>query len=188
MAVPTLTKAIELAKNFGFFDTVLPFLLIYALVYGILNVSGIFGKKDETKYNVNAINAIISFVIAFLVISTTKVVQVINSIVPSTSVLLVIALMAMLLLGIVGFPTRDYFGDRQSKSAKWLAAILMLIFVGVLFYSFGFNVLEQFNLNPDSIQQVFTQQFFELLIAFGLLIGLPVIVVYIITKSKKPLS
>lgn len=183
MAVPVLTKAIELARDFGFFDTVIPFLLIFTLVYAIIRFTGILGKDDQVK-NANAIAAVIAFSIAFLVIATTNVVKAINSIVPHTAILLVIALMAMLLLGLAGFKTQDFMGE-NSKASKWIAGILMVIFVGVLLYSFGWNILEQFSINPDFAKSIFTAKFYELLLGFGLLIGIPVLVVYFITKQKK---
>lgn len=180
-----LTKAIEILRSFGFFDTIIPFILVFALVYGILRFTKVLGDPDQPK--TNAVNVVISFAIAFLVIATTNVVKMINALVPNTTLLLVVALMALLLLGFVGFKTQSYI--ESSKAGKIIAVVIILIFAGVLFYSFGWNVLGAINLtgvNLDAsvIQNIFTTQFVNLMIGFGLLIGLPLLVVYFITKSK----
>jgi hypothetical protein len=49
----------------GFFSYVLPFLLIFALIFGILSRLRIFTRKEEGKPN-NAINAILAFVVALM--------------------------------------------------------------------------------------------------------------------------
>ena len=60
---------IEKLGTIGFFDVVLPFLLIYVVIFGILEKSGIFSKstdglsQSDSKLFRN-INAVIAFVFA----------------------------------------------------------------------------------------------------------------------------
>ena len=69
----TLGSAMEFFQDFGLFDIVLPFLLIFAVVFAILEKTMILGSEDgKPKRN---INSIVSFVIALLVVATNKIVQ-----------------------------------------------------------------------------------------------------------------
>jgi len=177
-----LTNALDFASKIGFFNTIIPFVLVFALVYGILRYSKILGDPDEKR--TNAINVVIAFAISFLVIATTNIVQMINAFVPNTALLLVIALMVLLLLGFAGFKTQNYLGE-QKKGAKFIAVILVIIFVGVLFYSFGWNILSYVNIDPSSVKDVFTAEVVNLMIGLALLIGIPLLVVVYVAKAKK---
>ncbi len=180
MAAP-LTDALDFAGEIGFFDTIIPFVLVFALIYGILRFTKILGDPDEKR--TNAINVVIAFAISFLVIATTNIVQMINEFVPNTALLLVIALMLLLLLGFAGFKTQDYLGN-QKTGAKIIAGVLVVIFVGVLFYTFGWNILSYVNVDPTNIASIFTSEVINLIIGLALLIGLPLLVVIYVTKSK----
>ena len=179
--VSPLTNALEFAQNFGFFETVIPFILVFALVYGILRFTKVLGDPDKAR--TNAINVVISFAISFLVIATTNIVSMIRDLVPNATLLLVIALMLLLLLGFAGFKTQDYLG-KTTMGGKIIAAVLVIIFVGVLFYSFGWNILAQVNIDPSIVNGIFTREVINLIIGLGLLIGLPLLVVLYVTKSK----
>ena len=63
---------ISAAKEGGVLAFYLPFLIAFALIYGLLNRAQIFGDASKDR-KVNAINAIIAFGIAFYVISFTSV-------------------------------------------------------------------------------------------------------------------
>ena len=56
-----VVSVIEVWKRFGIFDFVLPFLLIFGIVYGILERTKIFGEKTG-----RSVNAIIAFTIAMI--------------------------------------------------------------------------------------------------------------------------
>ena len=43
----TLQGTIEFLKEFGLFDVILPFLLIFAITYAILSKSGILGENKD---------------------------------------------------------------------------------------------------------------------------------------------
>ncbi|MDP2908831.1 MAG: hypothetical protein Q8N77_03415, partial [Nanoarchaeota archaeon] len=72
MATSPLAGAIEFLNEFGFYDVVLPFLLVFTLVFAILEKTKIFGV-EEKKPKKN-INAMIAFVIALFFVATTELV------------------------------------------------------------------------------------------------------------------
>ena len=78
-------------SEFGFFRVVTPFLLIFALMYGILLHTKVLGDVTENAW-VRNVAAIISLATAFLVISYTPVVDALSVLIPQASFLLVVVL------------------------------------------------------------------------------------------------
>ena len=53
-----LRNAIEFLNDFGFYDVVLPFLLVFTIVFGVLEKTKLFGVTDKKpKQNINAMIA-----------------------------------------------------------------------------------------------------------------------------------
>lgn len=82
--------------SWGFFRYGLPFLLIFAIVYGILIKTAIFG--DETK--AKGVNAVIAIAVGLLALQWGVVPDFFASIFPNLGVGLSILLVALLLLGL----------------------------------------------------------------------------------------
>ena len=87
-----LAGAIQMLQRMGFFDILLPFLLVFAIVYGILEKTGIFGEKRHD------INAVIALVIGLMVAVTTFVVNILTGFLPLVGLLAVIIVMFLMLL------------------------------------------------------------------------------------------
>ena len=121
MASP-LQNAISFLRDFGLFDVVLPFLLVFALIFAILEKTKILGTegKDQPKRN---LNTIVAFVIAMITVATNKIVTAINTALPNI-VLIIVAFVSFLMM--VG----TFYGSGEfnfaEKHKKYLAA-----FVGV---------------------------------------------------------
>src|SRR3990167_8357987 len=97
--VSPLQNAIQFFKEFGLFDVVLPFLLVFAIIFAILEktmVLGSEGKGDSAKPKKN-LNAMVAFVVAMLVVATNKIVTAINEALPNI-VLIIVAFVAFLLM------------------------------------------------------------------------------------------
>lgn len=85
-----------------FVEGVLPFLLVFVLVFAVLQKSKIFG--DEKKQ----INALIALVVGLIVISFSYYTNIIVSLIPILAVGLVVILVFLMLWGIV-FVNKDEF-------------------------------------------------------------------------------
>lgn len=98
MASP-LQNAIQFFKDFGLFDVVLPFLLVFAIVFAVLEKTKVLGTegKGESKKN---LNTLVAFVIAMLTVATNKVVNAINSALPNIVLIIVSFLAFLLMIGI----------------------------------------------------------------------------------------
>jgi len=92
-----LQGAINFLKDFGLFDVVLPFLLVFALVFAILEKTRILGtEENKPKKNLNAIVALVS---ALLVVATNSVVTAINETLPNIVLIIVIFVSFLMMIG-----------------------------------------------------------------------------------------
>ncbi|MBI2148730.1 hypothetical protein HYU23_03550 [Candidatus Woesearchaeota archaeon] len=105
MASP-LQNAITFLRDFGLFDVVLPFLLVFTLIFAILEKTKILGTegKDQPK---RSLNTMVAFVMGMLVIATNKIVTAINEALPNI-VLVIVSFVAFLLMIGVFFGTEEF--------------------------------------------------------------------------------
>ena len=126
MASSPLGEAIEFLKDFGFFDVVLPFLLVFTIVFGVLEKTKLFGTTDKKpKQN---INAMIAFVIALFFVAATNLVEATAQFLPQVVVLL-ITLMSFMML--VGF----FYADQEfsfEKHTFWKVFLTIIFFIGIV--------------------------------------------------------
>ena len=126
----TLGNALEFLKDFGFFDVLLPFLLVFAVVFGILEKTKILGteKIGGEDYPRKNINAMVAFVIAMMVVAATKVVDALTLALPRVALLLVVTLSFLLMIGIFMSPGGVY----KQLEGKWLAFLMIVMFIAVI--------------------------------------------------------
>src|SRR3989344_4712555 len=88
--------------DLGIFEIALPFLLIFTIVFAMLQKSKILGPKAKN------FNVVIALVIGILVVRNEKLVALLNSFLPNVSMFIVIFLMLLLLIAV--FLKEDYKG------------------------------------------------------------------------------
>lgn len=112
-----------------FVETVLPFLLVFTIVFAILQKSEILGKGKKQ------IDAIVSLVVGLLVISFGQATGIIVQLIPFLAVSLVIILVLLILMGFfsMGEPLKLH---NNFKYAMWAAAIIAVI-IAVLYITDG---------------------------------------------------
>lgn len=119
----SFSEVLAYMEQAGFFAYVLPFLLIFSLVFGILTRTQIF-KNNK------AINAVISFVIGLLALQFDFVPLFFSEIFPRLGVGLAVILALLILAGL--------FFDPKSKFINYgLLAVGLIVFVIVLVKTFG---------------------------------------------------
>lgn len=120
----TFGNLLSQMEQAGFFAYILPFLLIFALVFGILTRTQIF-KKNK------AINAVIAFVVGLLALQFDFVPMFFSEIFPRLGIGLAIILALLILVGLFA----------PSKADAWTHWIFLgaafIIFVIVLVQTFG---------------------------------------------------
>ncbi len=128
--VSPLQAAIDFLNSFGFFDIVLPFILVFVLVYAILDKTKILG--GEHAKNVNALAA---FAVGLFVVAATNVVDVLKEALPLIVLVLIILLSFMLLVGTF-HPEGEFKWFAENRFWRWFLTIVLLISVLLIFMNF----------------------------------------------------
>lgn len=169
--------------NMGFMDVVLPFMLIFAVIYFTLTtvLKEMFGKKDENNDN-SKYAIVVAFVIALGVIipHVTKsyppgmdVVNIINSALPSVVVVAIAILGLMVLLGMFNIKILEWGG-------KTITPVIVIAAIGIIVYIFVGASGKAWRM-PNWIRTLFGSDTITLVITL-LVFGL---IVWFITKPKK---
>ncbi|MBI2111952.1 hypothetical protein HYT52_00250 [Candidatus Woesearchaeota archaeon] len=122
--------AIEFLGEVGIYDVVLPFLLVFTIMFAILEKTKILGidKIGGHEYTKKNLNAITSFVVAFLVIASTQLVAILNQVMAHVVLLLVLAISFLLLVGV-------FFQDKEfslKDYPNWIKFFMILMFIGIV--------------------------------------------------------
>ncbi|SRR3989344_1516566 len=117
-------------NEIGVYDIILPFLLVFTIVFAILEKTKIFGieKVDKVETTKKNINAMVAFVIAFLVIASTRLVGIINEVMANIVLLLILAISFLILAGAL-------FGDKEfslENFPRWMTLFMIIMFVGIV--------------------------------------------------------
>src|SRR3989344_7385884 len=105
-----------LTRNDALFNLVLPFVLVFTIIFAVMQTTKILGGKRN-------IDAIIGLVFGFLLIRNQNIVDTINRFLPNISLLIVVILMVLLVIGVFAGKTE------WSTGVKGLAAVLAVIIV-----------------------------------------------------------
>lgn len=125
-----LADLINLGKEYALFDLYLPFVILFALLYGLLNKSKIFGEGKQAK-NLNLIISLASalFILAYTPVGITMT-QFFSTFFAGMSIILVTALafgmFVFLLLPAVGFHPTENFGEKLAKPLVLIAGLIAL--------------------------------------------------------------
>lgn len=122
--------AIEFLDRLGVYDIILPFLLIFTIVFAILEKTRVLGvdKIEGKEYTKKNLNAIVAFVISFLVVASTTLVRVINEIFANVVLLLVLVISFLMLVGTL-------FGTGEitlEKFPAWTRFFMVVIFLAII--------------------------------------------------------
>jgi len=102
-------------QNLIFRDYILPFLLMFAVVFGVLEKTKVLGEKAKQ------LNAIVAFVMAMIFVSVLFPKQVVSNLILFLTVSLVIVLVFLLLYGFVA-------ADKDGlKIAGWLKTVFLIL-------------------------------------------------------------
>ena len=114
MATTVLGGVLDFFKQLGIYDVVLPFILVFTIMFAILERTMIFGTEGEKKHTKKNLNAMVSFVVAFLVVASSKLVEAITKVSSEIIVLLLLVVFFLMLVG--RFYTSKEISENSSKS------------------------------------------------------------------------
>ncbi|MFH0831321.1 MAG: hypothetical protein V1886_00425 [archaeon] len=115
-----------------FNQIILPFALVFTLIFAILEKSKILGDEKHQ------INSIISLVIAFILIAVPQARTVIVQVVPVIAVLAVLVLVLMIMLGFVGGTTKE--GNLNKGLGIVIGIISGIVLIAAVMWSTGWGM------------------------------------------------
>ncbi|PIY59847.1 hypothetical protein COY95_04920 [Candidatus Woesearchaeota archaeon CG_4_10_14_0_8_um_filter_47_5] len=127
----SMRSGVDFLGEVGLYDVVLPFLLVFIIVFAILEKSKVFGYVEISgqRYTRKNLNAMAAFVIGFFVVASARLVQIITQ-VSSQVVIFLVGIFLLLML----------YGALQKESADgvefdgWVKNLLFIVsFIGLIF-------------------------------------------------------
>jgi len=129
MADTALRGVFEFLGKVGLFDVVLPFLLVFTIVFAILEKTKIFGTEEieGKKYPRKNLNATTAFVISFLVVASSRLVEIITTVSANVVVLLLLSILFLMLVG-------SFFkeGEPVHLTGGWNVLFMIIMFIGII--------------------------------------------------------
>ena len=102
----TLRNAIDLFVSIGLYDVILPFLLVFTLMYAFLDKTRVLGSEKYWKSSGESIeipkknlNAMVAFVTGLFVVLSAQLVAIINQVLAQTVLLIMLSFLVMLVIG-----------------------------------------------------------------------------------------
>ena len=137
MAEPsTLRGVLGFFVDIGIYDVVLPFLLVFTIVFAIFDKTKVLGVDviDGEKYPKKNLNAIVAFAIAFFVIASAQLVAIITTVSSQVVILLLAVVFFMMLIGAVMKESEEGVFLEKGQTAFMIAMIagIVLIFLNAL--------------------------------------------------------
>jgi len=119
-------------EQLGVYDVVLPFLLVFTIVFAILEKTKAFGTeklgskdKEYTRKNLNAMTA---FVSAFFVVASTQLVAIVNTVVAHSVLLLLMVILFLMLAGSFHSGKEEFF----LEEGFWRTTFMVIVFAGIV--------------------------------------------------------
>lgn len=139
MASTVLGGTIDFLARLGVYEVVLPFLLVFTLLFAFLEKTRILGVEEVRDEKGNShfmtrknLNAMISFTSAFFVIASSQLVRIISEVMANTVILIVLGLCFALSAGIWHTST-----DEFALEDGWKTVFYVISFLGVILILFN---------------------------------------------------
>lgn len=128
MATP-FRNVINFFDEIGLFDVVLPFLLVFTIVFAILEKTKVLGTEEieGKKYTKKNLNAMAAFVLAFLVVASSQLVEIITTVSSNAVVVLFLSVLFLLLVG-------SFYkeGEAVFLEGGWKVVFMIIVFLAII--------------------------------------------------------
>jgi hypothetical protein len=114
----------------GVYEVILPFLLVFTIVFAILEKTKVLGieKVGDKEFTKKNLNSMVALSVALLVVASAQLVAQINEIMANAVLLIVLGLSFLLLIGV-------FFDDKQFSMEKfpgWMQFFMFFMFAGIV--------------------------------------------------------
>jgi hypothetical protein len=131
MSETVLGGAIGFLSQLGIYEVVLPFLLVFTLMFAFLEKTKVLGietlkSKDGKEYNFSRknLNSLVAFTIAFFVIASSQLVRIISGMLGKVVLLVVLGLSYMLATGVFHTGTGEYKVNEWEKTTFSIISLI----------------------------------------------------------------
>ena len=87
---------IKQLEQMGFYEVILPFMLVFTIMFALLQKIKLFGQDTKN------INIVVAVVIAFFFVRVPAIIATVNQFLPKISMIVIVLLMFLLILGVLG--------------------------------------------------------------------------------------
>jgi len=130
----TFRGVLDFFDTIGLYDVVLPFILVFTIVFAILEKTKVLGVENVsgTDYPRKNLNAMASFVMAFLVVASSQLVEIITTVSSQVVILLLLSVLFLLLVG-------SFYQDAEGGYLKggWKTFFMFVMFIGIVLIFLG---------------------------------------------------
>lgn len=184
MAGTAFGNALEFMQRLGVIDVVLPFILVFTLVFAFLEKTKVFGTdlyrtddgKSQFQVTRKNMNSMAAFVIAFFVVASTQLVSLINKVTSQIVLVIVLVFAFMLTVGALQKESKD--GMELKSHWVHIFEVISFLSIAVIFL----DALGWLNLIFDFFNGFWGSEATMALVLVLILIGIMVFVMY----EKKP--
>jgi hypothetical protein len=166
----TFVTVFQQLESFGLSDVLLPFILIFAVVFAILGTINIFGKGSKN------INIIVALCMGLLVVvphvtgtypAGADVVEIMNNSIPNVSAVIIAIVMMMILIGVFG--VRFNLAEKKLGGVVAILALLIVLFIfgsSAGWFQYGWPNWLSFLNDSDTLMIIVVLLVFGLIVAF----------------------
>ena len=129
LAASPFRQVLNFFDSIGLFDVVLPFLLVFTIVFAILEKTKVLGTEDieGKRYTKKNLNAIAAFVMAFLVVASSELVEIITTV---SSQAVIVLFLSVLFLLLVGSFYKE--GEPVFLEGGWKIVFMIIVFIAII--------------------------------------------------------
>jgi hypothetical protein len=109
----------------GVYDVILPFLLVFTLIFAILEKTKVLGV--DNGFSKKNLNATVAFITGFLVVASINLVRIINQVMADVVLLVLLAISFLMLVGVFYGSEEFTLKDNQG----WRTAMITIMFIGI---------------------------------------------------------
>ncbi len=176
------SQAIFTLQQAGIVDVIIPFILVFTIVFAVLQKTKILGEDTETKRPKKNFNAVIALVMGLAVViphvtgtyptPESDVVNIINQALPNVSVVLIAIMMMLLIIGVFGGDVKF----ANTSLAGWAVIFAIVATAWIFGAAAGWYQLPYY---LSFLMDYNTQALIVIILVFAVLI-------WFITKEDKP--
>jgi hypothetical protein len=181
--VSTFRGTLLFFDKLGVYDVILPFLLVFTIMFAILEKTKVLGTEvvDGTKTSRKNLNAMVAFVISFLTIASSQIVAIINQTASQIVLLLLLSFFFLLLVG--SFMKEEDAGVFLKD--PWAIMFMIIMFIGVILIflnAITYNGKSWLSIGWYAIADINNSEF----VSSVILIIVVVAFMWFVTKTPKP--